>query len=48
MIMSAEDATVTLEVGEDEEDVLNEARSAFTYPSLRPLLLELDQPAQSQ
>lgn len=42
MIMFAEDATVILEVGEDEEDVLNEARPAFTHPSLRLLLLELD------
>lgn len=48
MIMSMQDATIILEVGEDEEDVLNEARSVFTYPSLHPLLLESDQPAQSQ
>lgn len=40
MIMSVEDAMVILEIGEDEEDVLNEARPAFTYPSSYPLLLE--------
>lgn len=42
MIMSVEDAMVTLEIGEDEEDVLNEARSTCTYPSSYPLLLESD------